>query len=96
MPGDDVPAQVVRLSVELLRSDGIPELMIVGAWKAIANVCRRGGSDLGALGLELDFCGLAVAHLRAMGSAGDWVVSASAVFTSMHAPLQHPFVTLLF
>ena len=96
MPGDDIPAQLARLSVELLRSDNIPELMIAGAWKGISHVYTTGRSDLGALGLELDFCGLAGAHLRAMGSAGDWVVSASAVFTSMHAPLQHPFVTLLF
>ena len=87
MPGDDIPAQLARLSVGLLRSDNIPELMIAGAWKGISHVYTTGRSDLGALGLELDFCGLAVAHLRAMGSAGDWVVSATAGLTSTRAPL---------
>lgn len=89
MPSDDIPTQMVRLIVELLRNDGISGPTIGGAWNALQRIYLRGRSALGSLGLELDFCGLAVTHLRAMGSADEWMVSVDAGLILTRAALTH-------
>ena len=75
MPSDDVPRRMLVLLLELLKSDELPELAVGGAWTGINDIMNRGSAALGPVALEADICGLAVAHLQAVGSAADWVVS---------------------
>ena len=75
MPSDDVPRRMLVLLLELLKSDELPELAVGGAWNGIDDIMIRGSAALGPVALEADVCGLAVAHLQAVGSAADWVVS---------------------
>ena len=75
MPSDDVPRRMLVLLLELLTSDELPELAVAGAWCCINEIMIRGSAALGSMALESDICGLAVAHLQAIGSATDWVVS---------------------
>ena len=75
MPNDDVPRRMLVLLLELLKSDELPELAVGGAWTGINDIMTRGSAALGPVALESDVCGLAVAHLQAVGSAADCVVS---------------------
>ena len=75
MPSDDVPQQLLALSIELLRSRELPELAIGGAWRC-ARDCMDGRPGLAPVAMELGLFDLAVADLRALGSPAD-VVSIS-------------------
>eukprot|EP01043_Picozoa_sp_COSAG02_P061910 COSAG02_NODE_8418_length_2578_cov_186.219847_1_plen_273_part_10 len=75
MPSDDVPQQLLALSIELLRSRELPELAIGGAWQC-AQECIDGRPGLAPVAMELGLFDLAVADLRALGSPAD-VVSIS-------------------
>ncbi len=74
-PSDDIPQRMLLLSLELLHNGELPELAVGGAWTAVNDVMNRGSASLGPVALEADICGLAVAHLRAIGRAADWMVS---------------------
>ena len=74
MPTDDIPHKLVRLLLELIASGELLELAVGGAWlKLFQLVAQR--PALGPVALEADICGLAVASLRTVGPAADWVVS---------------------
>ena len=73
MPADDIPRKVAQLLLELIASGELPELAVGGAWVQVQNLLSR--PTLAPMALEVDICGLAVAGLRALGSAADWVVS---------------------
>ena len=77
LPGDDVPARIARLVVELLRTNGLAELAIGGAWCSLKCILigRPGQTALRSLLLEMDICGLALTHLQRIGSAAEWMVS---------------------
>ena len=83
MPGDDMQAQMARLFVELLGSTGLTELMRGGALYALRAMTQpRMGADLLAVCsmlFKMDICRLLVAHLRAIGSPAEWVVSAASM-----------------
>lgn len=66
--------QMLLLSIELLQSGELPELAVGGAWCTLTNIVCRGSVPLGLVALEADICGLATAHLRAIGRAADWMV----------------------
>jgi hypothetical protein len=72
MPSDDVPRQMLTLSLELLRSNELPDLAIGGAWTCVHH-CLIGRPSLGPTALELGICELAAAHLAAMGGPADCV-----------------------
>jgi hypothetical protein len=74
MPADGIPTRMLRLLMELLKGGALPDLVICGAWHGMSRLVQ-GRAALGHVALELDICGLAMAHLRAAGSVGDWVVS---------------------
>ena len=65
---------MLLLSIELLQSGKLPELAVGGAWTTLKNIMSRGSVPLGPVALEADICGLATAHLRAIGRAADWMV----------------------
>jgi len=73
-PEDDVALKMMRLLIELLKSNELPELAIGGAWWAIHN-CLFGGrsSSLSPAALECGVFELAVAQMKEAGSAADWV-----------------------
>eukprot|EP01043_Picozoa_sp_COSAG02_P012295 COSAG02_NODE_472_length_21636_cov_767.911366_19_plen_284_part_01 len=75
MPSDDVPQQLLALSIELLRSRELPELVIGGAWRCVKD-CIDGRPGLAPVAMELGVFDVAVAGLRAVGSPVD-VVSIS-------------------
>ena len=78
MSSADTHAQLTRLFVELLSSDGLPDLVIAGANTALKIMTfthSAGSAALCSLLLEMDICGLAMTHLQAIGSAAEWVVS---------------------
>eukprot|EP01046_Picozoa_sp_COSAG06_P001050 COSAG06_NODE_31_length_31488_cov_60.882793_35_plen_433_part_00 len=75
MPSNDVPGQMLKLLVELLRSGELPELAIGGAWMA-AWCCLMGRPGVGPLAMELGLIELAAEHVRAIRSLGE-VVSIS-------------------
>ena len=75
MPDDDLPRQMLTLLVDLLRSGGLPELAIGGAWYGVFQ-CLSGRPGLGPAAMELGLIDLAAEHLRAIGSPAD-VVSIS-------------------
>jgi|EP01046_Picozoa_sp_COSAG06_P049175 hypothetical protein len=74
MPTDGIPHKLARLLLELIASGELPELAVGGAWAQLNN-CLSPRPALGPVALEADICGLAVAGLRTVGSAADWVVS---------------------
>ena len=65
---------MLLLSLELLQSGELPELAVGGAWTILYSIMSRGSVPLGPVALEADLCGVATAHLRAIGRAGDWMV----------------------
>lgn len=69
---DELPQQLMTLLLELLRSRGLPEMAIAGAWVEIAH-CLQGRPRLGPVAMELSLFGLAAEHLRAIGSPADMV-----------------------
>ena len=74
MPSDDIPRKLMQLLFELIASGELPELAVGGAWFRLEQLISfRPG--LAPVALEADICGLAIASLRAVGSAADWVVS---------------------
>eukprot|EP01047_Picozoa_sp_COSAG01_P085103 COSAG01_NODE_18550_length_1067_cov_0.817526_2_plen_216_part_01 len=75
MPSDDVPQQLLALSIELLRSRELPELAIGGAWWC-ARDCMDSRPGLAPVAMELGVFDVAVADLRVLGSPAD-VVSIS-------------------
>eukprot|EP01043_Picozoa_sp_COSAG02_P061808 COSAG02_NODE_8380_length_2591_cov_15.477323_3_plen_432_part_00 len=72
MPSDDVPQQLLTLSIELLRSRELPELAIGGAWRG-AKECMDARPGLAPVAMKLGLFDLAVEHLRAIGSPADVV-----------------------
>ena len=74
MPTDDIPRKLVQLQLGLIASGELPELAVGGAWEML-NQLMQARPALGPVALEADVCGLAVAGLRAVGPASDWVVS---------------------
>ena len=62
------------LLLELLQSGELPELAVGGAWAVVYDLMGRGSAPLGPVALEADICGLATAHLRAIGPAADSMV----------------------
>jgi hypothetical protein len=72
MPADDVPRQMLTLSLELLESNELPDLAIGAAWYAV-QFCLTGRASLGPTALELGIYEAAAAHLSAIGSPADWV-----------------------
>ena len=74
MPTDDIPHKLVPLLFELIASGELPELAVGGAWLKLDQLLQARPA-LGPVALEADVCGLAVAGLRAVGPASDWVVS---------------------
>ena len=74
MPTDDIPRKLVRLLFELIASGELPELAVGGAWYRVQTLLQTRPA-LGPVALEADICGLAVAGLRTVGPAADWVVS---------------------
>ena len=74
MPTDDIPHKLVRLLLELIASGELPELAVGGAWVKLDHLLQARPA-LKEVALEADICGLAVAGLRALGSASDYVVS---------------------
>jgi hypothetical protein len=75
MPSEDSPRQMLILWLELLQSGRLPDLAIGGAWRCVDGIMQRSSPTLGHVALEADLCGVAMAHLRAIGSAADWMVS---------------------
>eukprot|EP01046_Picozoa_sp_COSAG06_P045549 COSAG06_NODE_6314_length_2991_cov_11.420561_2_plen_396_part_00 len=71
-PEDDVPTKMLKLLVELLKANELPELAIGGAWYGI-NGCFTGRPSLGPVALEHGAVELAVTQLKAIGSPADWV-----------------------
>ena len=77
MLGDAI-VEMGRLLVELLNTDGLTQLEKQGAWFALGRLAINRGADmfpLCSLLIESDICRIAIAHLRAIGSAAEWVVS---------------------
>ena len=75
MPTGDTPRKLLRLLFELIASGELPELAVGGAWTVMFAQAQSGRPALKEVALEADVCGLAVAGLRTVGSAADWVVS---------------------
>ena len=78
----DKHTRMAQLLVELLRSDGLPDLVYGGAYlclKALASdlgsLNKLGTAAVCSLLLDMDICRLAMTHLQAIGSAAEWVVS---------------------
>jgi hypothetical protein len=71
-PEDDVPTKMLKLLLELLKANELPELAIGGAWYGI-NGCFTGRPSLGPVALEHGAVELAVTQLKAIGSPADWV-----------------------
>ena len=78
MPSDDIPRKLIQLLLELIASGELPELVVGGAWLRLEQLFGFRPA-LAPMALEADTCGLAIASLRAVGSAADWVVSSSIV-----------------
>ena len=74
MPTDDIPRKLVQLQLGLIASGELPELAVGGVWMRMQHLLTPRPA-LGPVALEADICGLAVAGLRSVGSAADWVVS---------------------
>ena len=74
MPTDNIPHKLVLLLFELISSGELSELAVGGAWHRVDHLLQSRPA-LGPVALEADICGLAVAGLRTVGPAADWVVS---------------------
>jgi hypothetical protein len=74
MPSDDIPRKLLQLLLELIASGELPELAVGGAWHCVEQLLTPRPA-LAPVALDADICGLAIASLRAVGSAADWVVS---------------------
>jgi hypothetical protein len=74
MPTDEIPRKLLRLLLELIASGELLELAVGGAWNYV-HFLLAPRPALGPVALEADICGLAVAGLRTVGSAANWVVS---------------------
>jgi hypothetical protein len=74
MPTDTIPRKLLQLLLELIASGELPELAVGGAWLRVNNLLSP-RPTLGPVALEADICGLAVAGLRTVGPAAEWVVS---------------------
>ena len=74
MPTDNIPHKLVLLLFELISSGELAELAVGGAWHRVEHLLTPRPA-LGPVALEVDMCGLAVASLRTVGPAADWVVS---------------------
>ena len=79
-------------SLELLQSGELPELAVGGAWTTVKNIMARGSVPLGPVALEADICGLATAHLRAIGRASDWMVSSSSLLHALKRVCALPVI----
>ena len=89
MPSDEIPRRMLALLLELMKSGELPDLVVVGAWCCICDVaCMRGSITLARDALESDICGLALDHLRVVGSASDWVVSLRCGACVLHIIMQ--------
>ena len=78
MLDDDTYARMAQLFVELLSSDGLPDLVSGGAYNALALTTfsnAAGSAAICSVLLEMDICRLVMNHLQAIGSAAEWVVS---------------------
>ena len=78
MPDEDAHARMAQLFVELLSSDGLPDLVCVGAYHALfvmTTTNAAGSAALCSLLLEMDISRLVMTGLQAIGSATEWVVS---------------------
>ena len=72
IPEDDLPMKMMKLLLELLKSNELPELAIGGAWFAVHN-CLTGRPSLGPAALECGVFEMVVAQLHGIGSPADWV-----------------------
>jgi hypothetical protein len=72
IPEDDLPMKMMKLLLELLKSNELPELAIGGAWFAVHN-CLTGRPSLGPAALECGVFVMVVAQLHGIGSPADWV-----------------------
>ena len=59
--------QMLLLLLELLQSGELPELAVEAHGVVATDLMIRGSAPLGPVALEADICGLATAHLRAIG-----------------------------
>jgi hypothetical protein len=71
-PEDGVPAKMLTLLLEHLKTNELPELAIGGAWGGVM-YCIIGQPRSGPVALEHGVVELAVEHLQAIGSPADWV-----------------------
>ncbi len=83
---------MLLLSLELLQSGELPELAVGGAWKVFDSIMARGSAPLGPVALEADICGLATAHLRAIGRAADWMVRSSSLLHALKRVCALPVI----
>ena len=72
MPEDHVPLKLLTLTLDLLKSNELPEMAIGGAWCAVYQ-CGTGRPSFGLAALEGGVYELAVAQLHAIGSPADWI-----------------------
>ena len=72
-PSEDVKRQMIKLLLELLKSNELPELAIGGAWMGIS-WCLSACTAVASVALECGIFETAAAHLNAIGSPADWVV----------------------
>ena len=83
---------MLLLSLELLQSGELPELAVGGAWATLHYIMSRGSVPLGPVALEGDICGLATAHLRAIGRASDWMVRSSSLLHALKRVCALPVI----
>eukprot|EP01043_Picozoa_sp_COSAG02_P000754 COSAG02_NODE_14_length_56855_cov_512.793661_35_plen_399_part_00 len=87
MPSDDVPQQLLTLSIELLRSRELPELAIEGAWTCV-RYGVEGRPGVASVAMELGLFDLAAEDLRALGSPADVVSISRGKAGRVHALLD--------
>lgn len=69
---------MAQLFVELLSSDGLPDLVCGAAYVALVHMTfstAAGSAALCSALLDMDICRLVMSHLQVIGSAAEWVVS---------------------
>ncbi len=73
----EVLQRLMTLSLELLRSDELPELAVCGAWQAVffclARATRAPGGAMVAAGLDSGLHDVAVACLNRIGRPAQWI-----------------------
>jgi hypothetical protein len=87
-PADDVPRRILTLTVELLKSNELSDLVCGGLWYT-AGFCLLARPALGPVALECGIFEAAMAQLDAMGSPADYLVSGSLLTVF----LPHMFLT---